>query len=828
MPRPDKDTPEYAAYKANKRAARARRDVEEAAAADKARLAAPHPHARERSRSKGQARAEGSDGDGSETERAGARAERKGAAAGKTRDRSFGRYATAGAGDGCGHGDRPSLAAYGGAGGNLSNEAQAAHAASYSSYPADPPTDYGVGKPPQGVIFNHSYAHVPAPPPPGTYGVTSISAPPPPQPGVYPTVSAPPPPPPHSASFPTAAQGRPALHSTVPSVFQYQTGGPSAIVPYGGDMSAPPNLDPSNLTGPLPGEGAGKVYPPGQAPPQFDNPDYYHQVLSDSTTTHSLTQSITASTGMGANAGYAEGNGKPNGNGLSGKLGKLGIPSLSKLSLSPGGGGSNGNGSVTSGTLPPPSPALLPYHGTYQSISPMPSPVFGAQPSPLVSASGSIGIGKHRASGSFSIGPSAFSKPSLNLHGRPTYEGEGHGRSYNPTATPTSSSSGALVIASPHGPPSRVSSPSPDRAYNPASDAKAILEELRHTFTRPSPKPLIEILPTLTPQQLKSLRKEYKSLYRGVNLAKHIKSVFTTSTPFGKIVFAVALGPYESEAWFSNGWYQKKETRNELLIEALMGKSNAETEAIKACFKDAKYDSSLEKAVAEELPANKFRVAVMAQLSCARMDESTPLSDAGVREDVARLGTILERGQGAAGGETEMVGIMVNRSDRWLFAVAQLYRQVHQRDLAKAVMKHSKNLVVRTDLPLPHTHPHTLVRHVLTQCAGRNTPPHPLGRDGPAAPRREAAAPGARGGGRAKPRGLVDLPCHQDPLGPEAPQEGQESVQEEVRRFGRCQGHGGDQGQLQGVFAEDVAGGLSGDVGAVMCFCMYSLGMDTI
>ncbi|KAI5840877.1 hypothetical protein BZA05DRAFT_466529, partial [Tricharina praecox] len=455
----------------------------------------------------------------------------------------------------------------------------------------------------------------------------------------------------------------------------------------------PPNLDPNNLTGPLPGEGAGKVYPPGQAPPQFENPDYYHHVLSDSTTTQSLTQSISASTGMGANASYTEGNGKPNGSGFSGKLGKLGIPSLSKLSLSPG-GGSNGHSAHAAGTLPPPSPALLPYHGTYQSISPMPSPVFAAQPNSLISASGSIGIGKHQASGSFSIGPPAFAKPSLSFHGRPSYEGEGHSQSNNQPNTP--SNSRPVMIASPYVAPSRASSPSPERTYNPASDAKAILDELRHTFTRPSPQPLIEILPTLTPQQLKSLRKEYKTLYRGVNLAKHIKSVFTTSTPFGKIIFAVALGPYESEAWFSNGWYQKKETRNELLIEALMGKSNAETEAIKACFKDAKYDSSLEKAVAEELPANKFRVAVMAQLSCGRMDESAPFVEAGVHEDVKRLGTILERTNGAAGGETEMVGIIVNRSDRWLLAVAQLYRQVYQRDLAKAVMKHSKNLVGET------------------------------------------------------------------------------------------------------------------------------------
>jgi hypothetical protein len=199
----------------------------------------------------------------------------------------------------------------------------------------------------------------------------------------------------------------------------------------------------------------------------------------------------------------------------------------------------------------------------------MPSPVFGPTTKPpIFGASGSVNVGKHQASGSFSIGPPAFqSSQTIGSYSRPTYAGEGHNQGYNPTTTPGGNGGSFPAVApvfpavSPALPPSkkpasstpdRVSSPSPERTYNPAADAKAILEELRHTFTRASPAPLIDILPRLSPQQLKTLRAEYKSLYRGVNLAKHIKSVFTTSTPFGKVVFAVALGPYESEAWYTS------------------------------------------------------------------------------------------------------------------------------------------------------------------------------------------------------------------------------------------------------------------------------------
>lgn len=495
-------------------------------------------------------------------------------------------------------------------------------------------------------------------------------------------------------------QGKVALQSAVPSVFRFQTGGPSGF-PHGGDSAPPPNLHPRNYD-PRPGEGVGKIYPPGQTPPQFQNPDYY-SLPNDTDASQSMSHAMITASGMPDASRAFRQSASYSGNSSRGGLpGKLGIPSLSSLSLSPG-----DSKPPTTDFLPPPSPALQPYYGTYQSISPLPSPVL-----PASSCFSPPFVGNHNALDTFSIGPPACPSPEhlpnkMQHHQstssissiqdtRPSYPNNGNNsyspfslstNSYSPSFHPTDSHIATITTSN-----SRSSSPA--IAYNPTADAKAILEELCHTFTRPSPKPLIRILPTLTPEELKVLRSEYKSQYRGINLAKHIKSVFTTASPFGKVVFAVTLGPYESEAWFANSWYQKKQTRNELLIESLMGKSNKEIMAIKKAFKDAKYDALLEKAVSEELSANKFRIAVMAQLSCSRMEEDRPLVPDGIREDVTRLGTILERS--SSGGETEMMGIIVNRSDLWLREVAALYRQVYERDLAKAIMKHSKNLVGET------------------------------------------------------------------------------------------------------------------------------------
>jgi len=63
---------------------------------------------------------------------------------------------------------------------------------------------------------------------------------------------------------------------------------------------------------------------------------------------------------------------------------------------------------------------------------------------------------------------------------------------------------------------------------------------VRHTF-RPPTGPLIDILPTLSQSQVGQLRQEYKSIFKQVNVATHIKTVFPSNTygGFGKVARAV-------------------------------------------------------------------------------------------------------------------------------------------------------------------------------------------------------------------------------------------------------------------------------------------------
>lgn len=228
-------------------------------------------------------------------------------------------------------------------------------------------------------------------------------------------------------------------------------------------------------------------------------------------------------------------------------------------------GGNEQRPSLAGGRMPS-SPYLEAYKGTYQQMSPMPSPIMFAS----------------------------------SLDDR-----------FLPPLAPLDS----LESSSGSSRPGRRA-----KIYDPAEDARDILAALSHS--RVKPDPLIDILPSLTHDQILELRSEYKKLVkvqgRGVNVAKHIKTAVPGT--FGKLCYVTALGRWESEAYWANYWCQNSSCRRELLVETLMGRTNAEIREIKQAFRDKKYDDSLVRCMDRELKADKFRMAVLLALEERRQE----------------------------------------------------------------------------------------------------------------------------------------------------------------------------------------------------------------
>lgn len=291
------------------------------------------------------------------------------------------------------------------------------------------------------------------------------------------------------------------------------------------------------------------------------------------------------------------------------------------------------------GGLPPGSPLLEAYRGTYQSISPMPSPL---------------------------VLPSTMDEGLSDLDPlSPQYSSEG---SYSGT-----------------NPKKRV------KFYNPEPDALALAAALKHS--QPDSEPIIQVLPRLSNDNVLELRNEYKKHIKvngkGINVAKHIKMKVPGN--LGKIAYAVALGRWESEAYWANFWYQSNSSRRELLIESLMGRTNSEIVKIKDAFSDKRYNDSLEKCMQTELKKDKFRNAVLLALEEKRMDETEKLSIERVRKDVQDLYRALTAKEG---GETAMINIIVVRSDLHLREVLRVFEGTYRKNFAREMIQKSRNLVV--------------------------------------------------------------------------------------------------------------------------------------
>ena len=237
------------------------------------------------------------------------------------------------------------------------------------------------------------------------------------------------------------------------------------------------------------------------------------------------------------------------------------------------------------------------------------------------------------------------------------------------------------------------------RFHDSAADAARLAQALKGNKS-PDIGPLIEILPALTQEQILDLRVEYKKLVKtgserkGVNIAKHTKLRLKDEEPaFLKACYATALGQWESEAYWANFWYQGEKSRRELLIESLMGRTNAEIRAIKEGFSDKKYSDSLTKCMKMELKEDKFKKAVLLVLEERKMeDRHYTIDNRLVEEDVREPYKAVKAKRG---GETAMIQIIVLRSDSHLREILKVYERSFRANFAREMLKKSGNLVVR-------------------------------------------------------------------------------------------------------------------------------------
>jgi hypothetical protein len=360
--------------------------------------------------------------------------------------------------------------------------------------------------------------------------------------------------------------------------------------------------------------------------------------------------------------------------------------------------------SSDAGGKPPASPLLEAYRGTYQSISPMPSALV-LRDHKNDSDLSDFDLSEESDSDIDSRDPNADLKRKIR---KLELEKKRHEKQTQEESRNHLTKERSIIEARPsrdHRSPSDVSITTiePDSTrktgrrtvvfYDPEPDAKKIAAALAGTHKPANPKPLLQILPYLSSDDLFALRTEYKNHAKvagaGINIAKHIKTRIPGN--LGKAMYATALGRWESEAFWANSFYQGGNVRRELLIESLMGRSNSDIREIKNCFKDKKYGDDLEKCMKAELKADKFRTAILLALEEQRGIEGSGVDLKLVQRDVLELHAALAA---PSGGETAMIQIIVVRSDTHLREVLKIYEREYRRNFARDMIERSRNLVV--------------------------------------------------------------------------------------------------------------------------------------
>lgn len=373
------------------------------------------------------------------------------------------------------------------------------------------------------------------------------------------------------------------------------------------------------------------------------------------------------------------------------------------------------------GVVPPGSPLLEAYRGTYQSISPMPSPIMlpSAVDDDIDSLDELTPLSRHGGSSSSDDDQSdsddddrrrARPRRAKNEKTRETRiekvkdkhldHSRDHHRDRERSRNREAVDKEREKEKKRHDEDKDSKMKKRVKFYDPEEHARALADALRHRQIES--ETLIAILPRLSHEQILQLRGEYKKHARvqgkGINIAKHLKMKLSSGA-FGKVCYATALGKWESEAYWANFWYQSNTSRRELLIESLMGRTNAEMREIKAAFSDKRYGDSLEKCMRAELKADKFRTAVLLAVEEKRWDDSPYVYADDVAKDVRRLHDALVAREG---GETAMIQVVVTRNDTHMREVLKVYEKTYRRNFAKEMLKKSTNLVVSVANPLTY------------------------------------------------------------------------------------------------------------------------------
>lgn len=191
-------------------------------------------------------------------------------------------------------------------------------------------------------------------------------------------------------------------------------------------------------------------------------------------------------------------------------------------------------------------------------------------------------------------------------------------------------------------------------------------------------KELIRILSKLDPIQINSVRAAFNQRFMK-DLVKEIQG--ETSGYFEKGLVAIVRGPLTQDAHLLYESMKGLGTKESVLNDVLLGRSNADINAIKAEYQHL-FKRSLESDLRGDLSAATEQMFVMV-VSARRNEDSAPVIpqqiDADVNELQRATGNLLNK------DPIQVCQILTSKSDAQIRAICQAYRQKYNKSLESVI-----------------------------------------------------------------------------------------------------------------------------------------------
>ncbi|KUJ07529.1 Annexin [Mollisia scopiformis] len=216
------------------------------------------------------------------------------------------------------------------------------------------------------------------------------------------------------------------------------------------------------------------------------------------------------------------------------------------------------------------------------------------------------------------------------------------------------------------------------QGYMPDADADLLRKAMKGFGT--DEKTLIRVLADKDPIQINAIRTAYHNRHKR-HLLNDVQG--ETSGWFEEGLCALIRGPLQQDVVLLRQGTEGPGTKEKVLNDVLLGRSNADMRAIKEAFQNT-YRTSLEHVIKGELSMKTERHFLMV-LAANRNEESAPVVPQQIDQDVM---DIYRATEGKVGTDELLVcSILSQRSDRQIGAIAHTYKQKFTRDLETVIKK---------------------------------------------------------------------------------------------------------------------------------------------